>query len=95
MPKPKRTEESYPVVEVGKPVAVVAKGGRFIGICHAIDSRIEGSRIIKEVKVLVVAGKEDGAAFYVPKRHDEPHLFEMDEVFPILVDIQEKLDPEV
>jgi len=75
-------------INVGQPVMAQKLASKFIGICHAIDSRIEGGRIIKEVKVLIVAEQGDGMEFFEPCHDSDSTLFEMKEVFPLLVDIR-------
>ena len=85
MPKPKT--EPTGEIRVGQPVFCIKNKSKFIGICHAIDSRIEGDVIVEEAKVLVVAGQDPGEQFMRPLQWSEPHIFEMAEVFPILVDI--------
>ena len=83
---PKKSESNHSV-RVGNPVLVVKNGLRFIGICQAIDSRIDGGSIIEEVKVQCVAVKENGMEFFIRCTHDADDicLFEMKEVFPLLV----------
>ena len=51
-------------IEVGNPILIVQKNAKWVGICHAIDSRIEGNAIINEVRALLVAGREDGEPFF-------------------------------
>ena len=88
---PKRIESSVGII-VGQPVLATKNKAKFIGICHAIDSRIEGNRIIKEVKVLVVACQGDGEQFYSPLPAENAVLFEMKEVRPLVVDTRPSAD---
>ena len=81
---PKKTDAPKQV-KVGQPVWANRKGDLFLGICHAIDSRLEGEAIIEEVKMFVLAHRPRDCAYFIPYLvANNDRLFELSEVVAVL-----------